>query len=235
MRDRMQISTVDSTALQQYGKQVLYKYSQECNSMEQAAQNIVRDFYDMFRTEEGDPEFALVRVFRLTKFEELDPELQASCTIKSGQCLALMGTIGIEEAWCDRRQSQSRKAIPINQNMSPMFKGVFRELGFSWEDSTGDELVSGAALGAMGMIRYFHVEDVSSSSYITDQEQFVEPYGIQSVVACGSQFLSDAAFVLIGFSTVPVTEEQAEKLVKLMPHISTLLATFDVREALWIE
>lgn len=233
--DRVQISTVDSARLQQYGKQVLHSYSRDCNSMEQAAQNIVRDFYGMFRTEEGEPEFALVRVFRLTKFEELDPELQANCTIKSGQCLALMGTIGIEEAWCDRRQSQSRRAIPINQNMSPMFKGVFRELGFSWSDSTEDELVSGEALGAMGMIRYFHVEDVSSSSYITDQEQFVEPYGIQSVVAVGSQFLSGSAFVLIGFTTVPITQEQTEALVQLMPHISTLLATFDARDALWIE
>lgn len=231
----MQLSTLDRATVQNIGKEILNTYRKDCSSFEEAAQRLVEDIFASFQSQQEKPEFALVRVFRTMKFDELTPDLQDIVESISGQYLTLTGTVGLEEAWCDRRQSQSRKAIPINQNMSPMFKGIFRELGFGWEDSTGDELVSGEALGAMGMIRYFFVEDVSTSTYITDQETFVKPYGIQSVIAAGSQFVSGAAYVVIGFTTVPVTQEQAEILVQLMPHVSTLLAIFDAQGALWAE
>ncbi|MDQ7024420.1 MAG: hypothetical protein Q9P01_19460 [Anaerolineae bacterium] len=212
---------------------MLYEYRDSCASFEEAAQAIVEDYFNLFRSKNDEPEFALIRIFQTMGFDKLTPELQASAKLSSGHFLTLMGTIGIEEAWCDRRQSQSRKAIPINQSMSPMFKGIFRELGFTWEDVTGDEVVVGQKVKDMSMIRFFHVEDVHSSSYITDQEQFVHPYGIQSAIAIGTQFISNAAYVLIGFSTQTISEEQAGQLTNIAPYISTLLAIFDGNEAFW--
>jgi len=229
----MQLSTLDHNTVQQIGKQILNTYRNHCSSFEDASQRLVKDVFASFQSSQKEPEFALLRVFRTLTFEQLTPELQTIAPSKTEQYLTLMGTVGLEEAWCDRHQSKSRKAIQINQNMSPMFKGIFRELGFSWDDSTGDELVSGESLGAMSMIRYFYVEDVSSSTYITDQKTFVKPYGIQSVIAAGSRFITGGAYVVIGFTTVPVTREQAEILVQLTPHISTLLAIFDAQGALW--
>lgn len=229
----MQLATLDHNTVQHMGKELLNSYREYCSSFEEAAQRLVENVFTSFQTEDDEPEFALIRIFRTMNFDELTPELQAIARPQAGQFLTLMGTMGIEKAWCDRRRSQSRKAIPINQNMSPMFKGVFQELGFSWADSTGDETVSGKSLDAMNMVHYFYVEDVSSSTYITDQEQFVKPYGIQSVIAAGSRFVSDAAYVVIGFTTVPVTRKQTETLVQLTPHLSTLLAIFDAQGKLW--
>lgn len=229
----MQVSNIDMEKLRKIGKNMLYQNT--CSSFEEAAQVIVADFYNLFRSRKDEPEFALVRIFQTMSFDELTPELQASAKLSSGHFLTLMGTIGLEDAWDDRRQSQSRKAIPINQNMSPMFKGIFRELGFSWEDVTGDKVVVGKKVKDMSFIHFFHVEDVSSSSYITDQEQFVHPYGIQSAIAIGTQFISQAAYVLIGFSMQPISEDQAVQLVSIAPYISTLLAVFDGKAALWAE
>lgn len=231
----MQISNIDPKMLQEIARDMLNEYRDTCSSSEEAAQVIVEGFFDLFRSQEDEPEFALVRIFQTMNFDELTDELQASAKVSSGHFLTLLGTVGLEEAWCDRRQSRSRKAIPITQDMSPMFKGIFRELGFHWDDVTGDEFVAGQSVKNMSLIRYFHVEDVSSSSYITDQEQFVQPYGIQSAIAIGTQFVSKRAYVFIGFSRQTITQDDVAHLVSIAPYISTLLAIFDGRDALWAE
>lgn len=231
----MQISNIDPKLLQEIARDMLKEYRDTCSSSEEAAQVVVEEFFNLFRSQEDEPEFALVRIFQTMSFDELTPELQASAQFSSGHFLTLLGTVGLEEAWCDRKQSRSRKAIPINQDMSPMFKGIFRELGFNWDDATDDEFVVGQSVKNMSLIRYFHVEDVSTSNYITDQEQFVHPYGIQSAIAIGTQFISKRAYVLIGFSTQVITREHVANLVSIAPYVSTLLAIFDGKNALWAE
>lgn len=232
----MQLSNIDPDALQQMGRSMWLEYQKTCSSFEEASQQIVEDFHNLFRSQDDEPTFALVRVFRTMSFDELNSDLQAKAdTSAADHFLTLMGTVGLESAWCDRRLSQKRQAIPINQNMSPMFKGIFQDLGFSWQDETGDDIVAGQDIHDMSFLRYFYVEDVGASTYITDQEQFVQPYGIQSAIAAGVQFVSQAAYVIIGFSRQHISPEQAEKLVQITPHLSTLLAIFDAQNALWAE
>lgn len=231
----MQISSIDTAALQQFSRNIWVQYQKQCSSFEEVAQRTVEDFFDLFHSQNGEPEFALIRIFRTTRINELPHELQAIVKSPAEHYLALMGTVGVQASWCDRRQSRTRQVIPINQYMSPMFKGIFRELGFRWRDETGEDIVAGETIHEMPLVRYFHVEDVSSSTYIPDQEQFVRPYGIQSALAVGVQFGSKAAYVLIGFSMRHISPIQAEQLAQTAPYISTLLATFDEKNAIWAE
>jgi hypothetical protein len=227
----MQITKIDVTNIRQYGKYLFNQYRDSCQSFEQAAQVLCRDIYSEFQTEEAEPEFALVRVFRSIKYEDLSADLQQKASTREPQ-LALMGTMGIEASWQSRHKSQKRQLIPINEKMSPMFQGVFAELGFPIADFHGDS-AKGQSVHSMKMLRYYHVPDASQSQAITDQESFVSPYRIKSVIAVGTQFLSHQAFVLIAFSRVPISSQKAEIFSELAPHVSTLLAIFDGRKAYW--
>lgn len=227
----MQLASVDISTIQHYGKYLLNEYRDACHSFEEAAQALCENFYQEFRTDANEPELALVRVFRSMKYDELPPKLKAKATTHHPQ-LALMGTMGLEENWSSRKYSEKRQLIPINDKMSPMFQGVFNELGFSIADFHA-ESAAGHSVHSMQMLRYFHVLDASQSAAITDQASFVQPYGIKSVLAIGSQFLSRQSYVLIAFSRSPIAEKQAEILAEIAPHVSTLLAIFDGRKALW--
>lgn len=205
----------------------------ECESFEEASWKIVRYLFDAFQVDD-EPEFPLIRIFRTTKHDELPLDLRTNISLPNRDYLALMGTFGVEEAWCDRRQS-SRKAILIGDEMSPMFKGVFRELGFSWTDTKHEATVTGKSVSSMGMIRYYYVEDASASNQVTDMDTFVEPYGIKSVVGFGTQFMSQSAYVLIAFSNKTISPRYAEDFMTVTPYVSTLLALFDERKKIWAE
>lgn len=228
----MRIQTLNKESIQEYGRYLLNEYRDACYTFEAAAQALCENIYDEFCKEQNEPEFALVRIFRTVQYKELNTELKQKSKTFQPQ-LALMGTMGLEHDWQSRQQSQNRQLIQLGENTSPMFQGVFSELGFQMKDFYSDEAPSGQPVHSMVMLRYFHVEDASKTHAITDQEEFVKPYGIKSAFAIGSQFLSHQAYVLIGFSHSPISQEQAEILAELAPHVSTLLAIFDRRKALW--
>lgn len=228
----MQISTITADDAQQLGRMIFNQYRDECVSFEDASQKMVEHLFNVFYTDDS-PDFSLIRVFRTMKYNELPFDLKQSVQEPGNDYLVLTGSVGVEDAWCDRRRSQSRQTIRIGENMSPMFKSVFKDLGFSWSDSKFNAVVSGENLETMNMIRFFHIDDVSRSEQITDQDSFVQPYGIQSALAIGTQFVSDAAYVLIGFSNQAIERHAAETLIKMGPHLSTLLSYFDAKDNVW--
>jgi hypothetical protein len=229
----MQLTELDPVAIRALGRDILNRYRGEPSTFEEISQLLVQELYRFFRTAKGEPEFALLRVFRTMDFKALTPELQSMTKEKSGQFLVLTGSVGVEKDWCNRKHSRTRQIIEISDKMSPMFKGVFHELGFRWGSTSASEVAVGGAVETMSMIRYFHIEDVSSSKIITDQQLFVRPYNIKSIVAAGTQFIGGDAYVIIGFTIVPVTPANAEIFSEITPFISTLLAIFDNPDTLW--
>lgn len=227
-----EINALNPSAIDRLGKQFLYDYGKQFKSFESAAQQCVTDIFQQFVGEDGSPAFALVRIFRAGRCQEVPSDLQALIDRSIPSYLCLMGSYGLESAWCDRYQSKTRRAIPITSGMSPMFKGVFKEMGFQWEDNSGDMVPSGSSID-LAMTRYFYIPQADQSSYITDLANFIEPYGIQSVVAFGSPFLSRAAYTLIAFSHYAITPENAEIFAGLTVYISTLLASYESRNAFW--
>src|SRR5215510_8969696 len=90
-----------------FGRDLLNGSRDQFGSFEEAAQASAQAIYDGFRQPDGSAMFALVRIYRLCRREEMPPDVQAFIGDYSGErWMALMGTVGDEPAWCDRHQSR---------------------------------------------------------------------------------------------------------------------------------
>lgn len=213
-----------------YGADLLNTYRMSLGSFEEAAQACTEKLYHTFTDAQSKPQFALVRIYRLFNVDEL-MNLQEVVSPEIDQWMVLMGTYGHERAWCDRHQSQGHKALPVTDRRSPMLAAAFKQLGL--EESTGNGTGELNLQRASFMTRYFYVAQAKDSPHVPAQSEFVDPYGIQSVIGIGSRFVSHSAYLLLAFSTVPMTQEAAKNFAGLSSYISTLMAIYDERTAYW--
>lgn len=213
-----------SEKIRDLGQTLLYRVRERANSFEDAAQLATEQIFNHFGKIDGRQPFALVRIFRITHYEHLPAELQPLADPQYENWLALMGTTGVEPAWCDRHQSQSHKLLPTQGDLTPMLQAAFEQIGLLEQPvPESNDFLQGTAV----MNRYFHVQEAPGSSYVPAQSEFVEPYGIQSVIGLGTRFLSTSAYFMIAFSTVPVDTDAARALIGFSPFLSTLLAHYD--------
>lgn len=190
-------------------------------TMEAAARECCRFFYQELVTESGEPACALVRCYKTHRFRDLDPDLQtiARQSLEGAEpattlrCLALLGTTGIENAWNDRRSSSSHQAIPLPTaavvEQAPMVAQLIRALGLDIATAIAPSMdivrdLSGKTYGV------FHVREAQGSPYIPAQD-FVARYGIRSVVGFGGVLPSGDLFALILFARVPVSAASADR------------------------
>ncbi len=187
--------------------------------------------YQRMKTDDGQPAFALVRMFQTTGFADLDEKRKKIAIELSGgvqpdpqtRCLTLQGTAGVEPAWNDRRRSKAHQVIPLPNVAAveklPMIAHLIRQLGFDV-----DGILEGQE--QLLMDRYetsvFHVTKALDSPYIPAQEEFVIPNKIESVVGFGDLLPSGDFFAVICFSRVPISDQIAALFSHLS--ISTKLA-----------
>ncbi|MCA8986281.1 MAG: PAS domain S-box protein [Planctomycetaceae bacterium] len=198
--------------------------------------SLVNYLYNSVVDESGAPAFALVRMFETRLFAELTESQQElartlSPEIKSDtRCLTLMATVGAEEAWNDVEGSQSHRVIPLLSEEAilqmPMVSQLLQQTGIQVSGILNPEsksLISGCDTGV------FHVENAVGSSEIPAQDQFVIPYGIQSVVGFGDLLPNGRFYSLILFSKVPVSHDTAKLFVHLSQSVRmALLAHLDI-------
>ena len=125
-----------------FGQEMFASLRDSCETFEEASEKIVQYLFEAFHTDDK-PEFSLIRIYRTATGDELPADLSPNASLPGRDYLALMGTIGVEDAWCNRRLSKSRKTILIGESMSPMFKGVFHDLGFSWVETEHEAEITG--------------------------------------------------------------------------------------------
>jgi len=187
------------------------------------ANGLVRLIYEKFRDPNGNSEFALVRMFRIEFFQDLEPALQDYVrsmmpTVEAEtSCLVLAGTIGKQSTWCDVAKSAGHQAIPLPSAEAvrrlPMIAQLLRQLGID---------VGSATIHRPGVVKrdskrgVFHVPDAKGSSTIPAQEEFVIPNGIQSVVGFGDILPDGKMFAVIGFATTEISVDVAN----LMSHLA---------------
>jgi hypothetical protein len=223
--------TVSTAAeIRRFGQQMRLNFHDEFESMEDAAQAICHEIYQTFRRPTGEPTFALVRIFRLGSPDELPPRLAEKLSVETETVLTLMGTAGLEDAWNDRHQSQNHAVLPVDDNLSPMFKAAFQQTGLDARLST--ELTE---LSVDTFTNYFHVEEAPENPAIPRQTEFVEPYGVQSMLGFASRFISGAAYLAVGFSIQHLKAEDVRRFGEISVFMSTLLAAYDGRGMLWNE
>lgn len=198
----------------------LRKIGHGARSMEEAAQRIVRLLYDEFGVPESrERGCVLVRMYKTHRFADLPADLQefasqaAQATLGDEvPCLVLLGTVGVEPAWCVRAKSQGHRAIPLPSVDAvarlPMVAQLVSQLGYDVA-----QLVTPTAATLLDAhertFNVFHVPEAAGSECIPAQG-FVEQYGVKSVLGCGGQLPDGSLYATIAFARVPVSRETAE-------------------------
>ncbi len=192
--------------------------------MEEAATSVVTYLRaNLGGGEEGERSVALARFYRTQPFEELEPELQEVvedlAAARRGQdlrgitCLVLVASVGDLPGWCDRRSSRRHRAIPLaGQDLAgqyPIVSQLVADLGID-PDQGGDggpRLFRRLEKDRFGV---FHVPEALGSPYVPDQDSFVIPHRISSVLGFGSGLPDGSRFAVVLFSRTPVPPGTAD-------------------------
>jgi len=235
----------------QFGLREMLKCSldvRECGrsepSMESAGRKICRYFYNELVSSDGGRACALVRMYKVHPFGGLPPELQrfARRALRSAdgpsiaetdtmRCLALLATVGDEEAWNHRHLSHAHQAIPLPSaqivSRAPMIAQLIRQFGLDLDDviRPSPDLLRNTEGKTYGV---FHVEEAADSPYIPAQAQFVERYGIRSVLGFGGSLPGADLFAVILFARAHIPPDAADRFRTialdakgvLLPHAS---------------
>jgi hypothetical protein len=196
------------------------------STLEEAAQNVCRFFYDEMRGPNGDRACALVRCYKTHAYGALEPDLQQFARGVLGdenprstmKCLTLMATSGQTVAWNSRFLSQGHRAIPLPSpeivEKAPMISQLIKELGLQLSNAlqSSPDVVQELAGKQHGV---FYVEHALGSPYIPAQQEFVTRYGISSVLGLGGLLPIGDLFAVILFTTVHVPASTADRFRSL--------------------
>jgi serine phosphatase RsbU (regulator of sigma subunit) len=208
----------------------------EAKSLEAAATEIARYLHEHLLDKEAQrPATALVRLYKTHPFDQLEPELQEFAVRAAGgidlagaPCLTLLGTAGVEPVWNDRRRSQSHRAIPLPSpealTASPMIFQLVRQLGFEEAEILAPDPGTFRSLDERAFDVFF-VDEAKGSPHVPDQD-FVEAYGVRSVVGFGGVIPPTSFFAVVLFATVPVSAETAEVLGSVAAAVKLALLPF---------
>jgi hypothetical protein len=207
--------------------------ARNATSLESAAKAIVHYLFGAFREDSGDPQVALVRFYRTQPYRELPPDLREFARSALGtaprdegiKCLTLLATAGVEEDWNDRHRSIGHRAIPLASprmvERAPMIARLLEQMGMDVASLLQtDASVVPDAEGRTYNI--FFVENASGSPYIPAQTEFVEPFGIKSVVGFGG-VLRGELFAVIMFSRVPIANSAATRFRNIALEVKAVL------------
>ncbi|HXI11108.1 MAG TPA: hypothetical protein VNM92_00475 [Thermoanaerobaculia bacterium] len=207
-------------------------------SMEQVADRVVDFLYGSFRDPiTGRAACALVRFFETESYSVIPgdrrlalarqfPDADESPSMKY---LVLLATRGDEKAWNDPAASRSHGAIPLPSEeiveQAPMIARMIKQLGLPIQALISSD--PGFLLEAQQTtFNIFHVAEAIGSPYIPAQKEFVEPYGIHSVLGFGGLLPSGNLFVTVMFARVSIPHETAELFRTLALNVKLALLPF---------
>ncbi len=213
----------------------LRNMSEGAGSLECAAGRIVNYFYkSVIDGGSGNKACALARLFVTADYGKLPGSLQdfASRFIQSDsidphmKCLTLMGTVGDQPQWNSRDGSVGHQAIPLPSeeviNSIPMIQNLISQFGLDAREviNPNPELILDMEQKTYNV---FFVQEALGSDMIPAQEEFVVPFGIQSVLGFGGLFPSGEMYVVILFFKVRVPAEVVDYFKSLSLNIKVSL------------
>lgn len=223
---------------------VLRSLGKDADSLETVATRCVQYFYESFvdpATEQ--PACALARFFKTHPYSDLQPALQDyACNLvvspeplpASVKCLTLFATKGDLTQWCDRHASIGHQAIPLTSEKAvgqiPMISQLIAqfELDISHVVAPDPDMTVRAEQKTCDV---FYIPRASGSQIIPAQAEFVEPYGIKSVLGFGGMLPSGNLFAVMLFSRVAIPETTA-RLFKTLPlSIKMAILPFEKKHA----
>ena len=217
----------------------LRKLGSGAQSMEEAANSIVRYLYDELgdrRT--GERACALVRFYKTHAYGELPLELRDFARAILGgdapppttKCLTLLATAGDRPEWNARQTSIGHQAIPlVSPEMVarlPMISQLIKQFGLEVEaflEATSTIMVD----LEQRAFNVFYVPNAVGSPNIPAQADFVIPSGIQSVLGFGGVLPSSDLFAIILFSKTAISRDIAEMFKPLALNVKMAVLPLD--------
>ena len=225
MYDLTQFNLQDATAI----GTALRTFGQNADSIETVAQRSVHYLYNnLVDPSTGKPACALARFFKTHSYGELPQDLQSYATKSLEQidtlsptvkCLTLLATAGEHPDWNDRRTSQGHQVIPLTSAKGvqeiPMMAQLIRSFGLAINTVVAPDPTLLIELERK-TFNVFFVSQAAGSEFIPIQTDFVDPFGVKSVIGFGGMLSSGNLFAIILFTKVSIPEATAQ-LFKTIP------------------
>ena len=219
----------------------LRKLGAGASSVQDVAQRIASYLYlQLGNDQTGRRDCALVRCFLTRPYRDLDPQSQncARRALACGpgsldmKCLTLFRTVGERPEWNERNRSKRYRSIPLADKQVlfqfPMVSQLLQQLGVDFTSKVqpkSDLLVDQTE----HTVDVFHVPEAKGSPFLPAQEEFVIPFGIESVLGFGGVLPSKEFFTVIRFSKQKISRETAELCKPLTKSVTLALLPFDGR------
>jgi hypothetical protein len=210
-------------------------------TMEDSARRVCRYLYEALRTAGGQQACAMVRCYKTHPYGSLpddlqrfakralrsnDPGLQVNASMR---CLTLLATAGDQPEWNDRHLSVGHQAVPLPSpqivQRAPMIAQLIQEFGLAINEivQPTPDLVRNLQGKTYGV---FHVEEAAGSPYIPAQSQFVERFGLRSVVGFGGSLSAGDLFAVILFTRVFIPQHSADRFRTIALDVKGCLLPF---------
>ncbi|MEM7063060.1 MAG: hypothetical protein AAF572_07845 [Cyanobacteria bacterium P01_B01_bin.77] len=221
----------------------LRRLGQGADTIETVAQRSVRYFYDnLIDPQTGQSACALARFFKTHAYGNLPSDLQMQAIRSLGQvdalapevkCLTLLGTVGDQLDWNDRRASQGHQVIPLTSARGvkkiPMMSQLIQSFGLEINSVVAPKP---ALLMELERKTYnvFFIPKAAGSEYIPSQYDFVNPFDIKSVLGFGGMLPSGNLFTIILFTKVAVPDTTAQLFKSLPLNIKMAIIPFSAHQ-----
>lgn len=219
-----QLLNTSQAEVTQIARGLFIEYRDHIHSFEAIAQALTQRIYEQF-----SPDIALARIFRVSKYAEIPADLASLADSSTSHWVILAGSYGDKPQWCGRANSVNHRIISAISS-TPMIAAALQKSRID-VGSAQHAMIPDAKMIELG--HYFYVPDAIGDERIPDQRNFVQPYGIRTVIGVGSRFLSGAAYLMVIFTKVLLDQDQVETLLSMTPFVSTMLAAQDGKGNLW--
>lgn len=194
----------------------IIRFGTRAATVETVSQLLSEYLYDHFRVPEmAAPALLLSRVFVTRPLDTLEPRLKIMAEGMAGthelsrqaRCFILMGSCGQFHFWCHPRLSTRFGCVPLEgldfHTRMPMFSHLLDQLeigSFPAQQHDAAFLLSDLDRA----FNVFHIEEALGHPFIPVQAEFVQQYGVKSVIGFGGRLPSGEAFAAVLFSSVHI-------------------------------
>jgi PAS domain S-box-containing protein len=208
------------------------------NHLEDVAQELVNTIYDeLIIGEKKEKACSLVRFFKTHSYNDLEQGqkdfanilLSKSSNVENVKCLTLLATAGEKPEWNSRAESRGHKAIPLLSEdivkKLPMISSLYSQMGLDINSVIQPD-IKFIESELDKNFSVFYIPDANGSPSIPDQESFIIPYGIKSVIGFGGIYPTGDVFSVILFSKTFISKEIADLFQMLAIYIKIATLPF---------
>ena len=218
---------------------VLRQLSEQSSSLKELTARTVDYLYSILGdSQTGVRDCVLVRCFKTISYSRLDSATQQIAREKLAgitpspdlKCFTLMATAGEQPDWNRVELSRRYRVIPmVNADFVkqfPMFSQLLHQFGVSTAFNVtpqGEWLVDVEEK----TYNVFYVPDAVGNPSVPVQEEFVQKYGVKSVLCFGGMLPSRDLYAVILFSRTPVPRDTATLCKSLALSMKASMLAFD--------